>query len=529
MDKQMFIEGRKFEKHKQDDRRCLKLLAAFAIIVFSVVGSVVQIQMFWLTTGEKVSVRAPSVKSFRVGVFEKKLVSVKNAKTRKEAMVAIHENLAHIERQAKIAHEQGVSFLVLPEYGITGEMPEHFNERSSLYPYMEQVPAVSMSHPACINCKWMHHGVEGQASIGCMALKYDMYILANLVESVPCDIKLDSLCPSDHHYQYSTNIVYDPQGCLVAKYRKYYLIGEESAKFDRPSEPMHVYFDTNYGRFGTMTSMDALFAEPGIGLVEKFAIDHLLLPIYWKSISVYQQAVNWQIAFSTKNNINLIAANVYNPARNIFGSSILCGPRVVNITSQTNSSSGILLTGDLPSNKPLARQQAVSLKDCSIDTSSNNLMTETVIIDGDIFDAIVLQGLNGTAKVCQNTTCCQVKYTRNATKDTYIVSAFQGMHSSLPQLASEICLVSKCQNETLSSCGNNEVTTSTTFSHLTLSASISVQHIYPIVLPFDNDYKSHLNWTFRQCAPKNAVVSSSKWPVVALGMVGRDFAKDSFI
>ncbi|XP_067932233.1 pantetheinase-like [Watersipora subatra] len=484
------------------------------------------VKLFWLKSTRPTHDSAAFEKTFKVGAYEHKLVSVENASNRAEALKAMKANLEAMQHQAKIASELGVKVLVFPEYGITGNMGGAAPTRSSVYPYMEEVSEVNATHPACVACDVIKPGQEGQTTIGCMAAKYNMYILANLVEAVPCDPRLESLCPSDHHYQYNTNIIYDPKGCLIAKYHKYHRFAEEFDLIDKPEKPEHVYFDTEYGRFGTFICADILYEDSPLTLVEDYNVDHILFPTYWiQNGLAFLSAVDWQLAYATLAQVNFVGAGVYSPDEFTFGSSILRSSDVVNCTSIDKSKDGILITGDLPyGNSSTKSPLDTSSK---IEVATSTIKNETASIVGDLYNVVMLEGLSGSGQICQSSLCCSVTYSRNSTEETYILGAFKGIHRFGEVLAIEICLVTKCANSNLSSCSDPVVTSHTAFSDLKLGARFSVHYVYPNLTPSNLEYLQ-LNWTFQHSSSEfyNSLASSSDWPLAAAALVGRDFDND---
>uniref|UniRef100_A0A2I3GEU1 CN hydrolase domain-containing protein n=1 Tax=Nomascus leucogenys TaxID=61853 RepID=A0A2I3GEU1_NOMLE len=58
-----------------------------------------------------------------------------------------------------------------------------------------------------------------QARLSCLAKNNSIYVLANLGDKKPCNSR-DSTCPPNGYFQYNTNVVYNTEGKLVARYHK---------------------------------------------------------------------------------------------------------------------------------------------------------------------------------------------------------------------------------------------------------------------------------------------------------------------
>lgn len=58
-----------------------------------------------------------------------------------------------------------------------------------------------------------------QERLSCMARNNSIYVVANMGDKKLCNSS-DPSCPSDGRYQYNTDVVFDPEGKLVARYHK---------------------------------------------------------------------------------------------------------------------------------------------------------------------------------------------------------------------------------------------------------------------------------------------------------------------
>lgn len=419
--------------------------------------------------------------------------------------------------------------MVFAEYGITGFMGHQWKQRHSVYPYVEQIPAASITSPVCVSCNGTYQpGKEGQTAIGCMAKKHQIYIVANLIEAVNCSQKDDKSCPDDGHYQYNTNIIYNRKGCLIAKYHKYYLFDEEVQRLDKPKQPENVYFDTEFGRFGTIICEDAVFKTPGITLVEKYKIDHMLFPTAWNNANdaSYMMAVEWQLAYAARMNINFIAANVHMVKGQEFGSGIYSGQQVVNFTADPSTHKGLLLTGVLPVKVP-KRKTLDFFAGMELKYKSTQSRTGTVSVYNDTYKAVALKGLSGDVDICDKSLCCSLKYKRNSIKETYVLAAYKGNHHFEEKMAVENCVVIKCKNADFKSCSERITSSETVFPVFNLESTFSVDYVFPTLLPSEFKY-NNIKWSFTQGSNGNSTIlqSSSEWPLVVGALIGRDFKHD---
>lgn len=70
------------------------------------------------------------------------------------------------------------------------------------------------------NIFWIRFGFTPvQERLSCLAKENSIYIVANIGDKKPCNTT-DPQCPRDGRYQYNTNVVFDSEGRLTARYHK---------------------------------------------------------------------------------------------------------------------------------------------------------------------------------------------------------------------------------------------------------------------------------------------------------------------
>jgi pantetheine hydrolase len=97
-----------------------------------------------------------------------------------------------------------------------------------------------------------------------MAISHSIVLVANMGEVRYCNgsfgSRVDPHCPSDGRFQYNTQVVFNEQGELLAKYHKSHLYYEP--QWDR-GDGVPVTFTTSFGvRFGLMICYDIMWPEP---------------------------------------------------------------------------------------------------------------------------------------------------------------------------------------------------------------------------------------------------------------------------
>ncbi|KFW97496.1 Vascular non-inflammatory molecule 3, partial [Phalacrocorax carbo] len=131
-----------------------------------------------------------------------------------DALALMNQNMDVLERAIKEAAQQGAHIIVTPEDGIYGW---RFT-RETIYPYLEDIPDPAVNWIPCTD-PTRFAPAPVQERLSCMARNNSIYVVANIGDKKPCNSS-DPGCPSDGRYQYNTDVVFDPEGKLVARYHK---------------------------------------------------------------------------------------------------------------------------------------------------------------------------------------------------------------------------------------------------------------------------------------------------------------------
>lgn len=190
--------------------------------------------------------------------------------------------------------------------------------------------------------------------ISCGAKEHQRYVVVNMVTKAKCpdsdmiDQKDPRKCTDrdDGFSYYNTNVVFDRNGTLISRYRKFNLFGE---RVDKPFKPSMVYFDTDFGvRFGHVICFDLQFRYPALELVRSHNITDFVFPSMWYSEIPFLTAVQLQHSWAYSNNINLLAAGANNPAVASTGTGIFAGRKGSLISVMERSNSSKLYTATVP-------------------------------------------------------------------------------------------------------------------------------------------------------------------------------------
>jgi len=367
-------------------------------------------------------------------------------------------------------------------------------------------------------------GREGQQGLACIAKILNMYVAGNIIEERPC--KGQDSCPCDGHYQYNTNVIYNKTGCLVARYRKAHLYEKELLRLDKPPTQEYVYFDTEYGRFGTEICFDITFKQPGVDLVEKYGIDHLVFPTYWPNDLgfLFANMVQWSSGWARRMGVNFLAANVHNMSRYSYGSAISSPNAVLNSTYITGPSAGTLLTADLdipcaPKQKMLVQHDLPHNEVTNFQDQITTSVYQVVKLAGFLFNTTVLTGEKGLLEVTSEQLLCQLSFERSTTNETFLLAAYSG--PSLFSTHIEVCLLQKCLNPDPSSCNNRDNEWSrTSFPKLILRGRFRHNYVLPSITGSFYQY-TEIDWDFHHVKDRNYIISKDKTtPMLTVSMLG---------
>ncbi|KFO76080.1 Biotinidase, partial [Cuculus canorus] len=409
---------------------------------------------------------------------------------RQSALELMGRNLDIYEQQVVAAARQGAQIIVFPEDGIHG-----FNfTRSSIYPYLDFVPhSQSVKWNPCRE-SYLFNDTEVLQRLSCMALKNKMFLVANVGTKELCE-RTDPHCPSDGRYQFNTNVAFNDDGMLVATYRKHNLYFEYA--FDTPPEPDYKLFDTPFaGKFGMFTCFDILFFEPAVNLIRKYNLKQVVYPTAWMNQLPLLSAVEFQQAFATAFNINILAANIHHPTLGMTGSGIYT-PVKSFIYHNMESYGGKLIVAEIPVTTTDYKTNLEKTPGRGSEKGNDGLpplFYAEMMYDN--FTFVPLWGGKGELQVCANTLCCYLNYQQAVlTDELYALGVFDGLHTVHGTYYVQACALVKCGGLSFSTCGQ-EVTDATALIDFQLWGNMSTPYIFPLLLTsgITLDYADHRGW-----------------------------------
>ncbi|RZF47487.1 hypothetical protein LSTR_LSTR007414 [Laodelphax striatellus] len=252
--------------------------------------------------------------------------------------------LRNANRYAKIierAAKENADIIVFPECGLTTlNLPV---TREGISTYATFIPNPVEKRTPCTD---KDTGLaEHLRVLSCAAKNNNMYVVVNLDEKISCDADMQG-CPKDRLIFFNTNIVFDRNGTILSKYRKFNLFREP--EFNSTIFPIYSVFKTDFGAtFGMFICFDILFAQPAEVIVSKYKVTDILYSTAWFSELPFLTAVQTQAGYSYSMNVNLLASGYNRPDLYSGGSGIYAGEDGPIVTTMPDSRTTRLLVGEL--------------------------------------------------------------------------------------------------------------------------------------------------------------------------------------
>lgn len=210
------------------------------------------------------------------------------------------KNLDLYEGLIALAASQKVQVLVFPEFGLAPDT----SSRETLFPYSEKIPESSENVTPCGNIDFNDRPMLSRMS--CAAKSHNISILVNTVDLVSCSQSSDSNCPEDGHYQYNTDVVFNENGVLAAKYHKSHEWPGLKKAYDQPLTPSHVTYKSSFGvEFGLFICFDIMFDDPP-KVLRSQGIEHFLYAVQQGQIGEKTIIESW----SKNNAATVLSANL---------------------------------------------------------------------------------------------------------------------------------------------------------------------------------------------------------------------------
>ncbi|XP_046335701.2 pantetheinase-like [Haliotis rufescens] len=469
--------------------------------------------------------------------------------SRGEAVRQMMKNIQVYKTQAAAASREGADIIVFPEDGIYGMI---FN-RNTIKPFLEEIPDPRITEWNPCLTSGSDTDTTIQRELSCMARENAMYVIANMGDRKPCHHSNDPKCPDDDQYQYNTDVAFNPEGVLVARYHKRHLFQED--QFDTPPLELAT-FETPFGKFGLFTCFDILFYNPGVELIQKEGIRNMVFPTAWMDRLPYLAAIEFHSAFAKGLGVNVLAANIHYPVFKFQGSGIytptgsatyyyndgvLSGGRLlladVDSVEETGIQDPIVYSQmkmenwrviNMKENKKVssslvAEERSPDKTDSFIDMLKLSRLTS---LPRENYTFVPLEHHTGTQRACREDVCCTVVYTRenlSALEDLFVLAVFNGFDDGR---FTQTCSVLMCPDNDMSSCGDPVKQSRSMFSFMEISGNLSSPYIFPEVLVSDGQYIGLVQgeWTFKDGVLHGGNGFSK--PLITASLFGRLYSRD---
>ncbi|XP_055537021.1 vanin-like protein 1 isoform X2 [Wyeomyia smithii] len=354
----------------------------------------------------------------------------------------------HLEKYIQLinsAEADPVDIIVFPEYGLNNIETASF------------VPDPSERIAPC-NIALYETTVR---DLSCVARQRQKYLVVNLVEKALCPEDNDSRpCAPNGLNRFNTNVVFDRNGFVIARYRKYNLFGENGINTTRTADV--VTFETDFGvTFGTFICFDLMFDQPALQIVRNGVTD-VIFSTMWFSELPFLTAVQIQQAWAFKNNVNFLASGASFPGIGSTGTGVFAGKRGRIVSVMNHLADIKLYVAKVPK---IDRPEAVLVKqphEKYTPLEMTDLKLKRDQIDGYYSTSLPMIGdTDFQSSLCQNQLCCN--FTLNYTVQyvpgdqqyyRYRLAVHDGIRTfdGFADGAITACALLACTNDSLSSC-----------------------------------------------------------------------------
>ncbi|VEN39431.1 unnamed protein product, partial [Callosobruchus maculatus] len=165
--------------------------------------------------------------------------------------------------------------------------------------------------------------------LSCAAMEKKTTVVINVREVVDCkDPPSDEYCTRHGNkldsVLHNTDVVFDHNGHVAARYRKWNLFGESSKSITR--SPEVVTFKTKANdTFGIFTCFDIMFDVPTLNLTRNMHVKNVIFPNHWFSELPYLTALQAQHMWAQENDVVLLTAGANTPHTGSGGTGMFVG------------------------------------------------------------------------------------------------------------------------------------------------------------------------------------------------------------
>lgn len=309
-------------------------------------------------------------------------------------------------------------------------------------------------------------------NISCSAARARKYVVINLTERRNVNNDNDGGHDPKPLY-YNANVVFDREGRVISRYRKFNLFGE--AGISVTDAPDISYFRTDFNvTFGHFICFDVLFKAPAMQLMSIAEVTDIVYPTMWFSELPFLTGVQAQNMWSYRQQVNFLGAGASNPFVGSTGSGIYSKQGPIKAIMSGNSLRH-LIVAEIPKRQfwdDVEVQEKFFGAPSAIE-EEDGAMDEQILMKRDYLDVYASRYLDFTTDaavaqfstsgtLCYNDLCCEYeikatsqKVAATASSYQHFIVAFDGVRSYDGFATGGVftCAMISCLNHTLASCG----------------------------------------------------------------------------
>ncbi|KAF5280270.1 hypothetical protein FQR65_LT03078 [Abscondita terminalis] len=441
----------------------------------------------------------------------------------------LYNNVASYLSFIDQAGKQNSDIIVFPEDGLTGWFDV------ITYPSIVEVVSTPIPDPhlnilPCTDTNKKYS--KAFIDFSCSALKNKIYVVVNLVEQLYDNNQ-------NTYVYFNTDVVFNKNGRVVAKYRKINLLNENL--FLRGNKTS--FFTTDFGvTFALFTCFDIVFNDPALKVLTNLGVTDILYPVAWFSHLPFLQGMSIHHGYAVSNKLNLLAAGLHDPELRNGGTAIyLADGKIAKNYINGEKGSHLLIT-DIPkissrnTDKSCQETEPTNeeiLNIASFKTSSEDMTNYT-------HKLIDLTKRKISENICSGENyCCTFDIDLEAKSNTNYVYQLVAYHgtvqlSETDRLGTRNCGIVACKNNQFSSCGRRHdfPPSGVTFKKIVVKGVFKSEnsHDQPSTLRYD--LKPLTNYTFCKIPKGNGNIeitlstTAKQNLLLTFGIYGRVFSND---
>ncbi|XP_023245626.1 vanin-like protein 2 [Copidosoma floridanum] len=466
-----------------------------------------------------------------------------------------HINADNYVKIIKKASDYSADILVFPESSLS--TPTSMDPKISRSEAASYVPDPRDNLVPCDDKTYAY----SLRTISCAARDHRMYVVVNHREKVDC-LGNTTGCPSDNLLIYNTNVAFDRQGRVIARYRKFNLFGERGTNVTE--DPVTSTFRTDFGvTFGQFICFDVLFSRPALNLTTQMGIRDIIFSSHWFSELPFLVSVQAQAGWAHANDVNLLSSGYNMPLTVSGGSGIFIGREGYSQVLLRTKPANVLMVSEIPmviDGKRLVNINTEKSFTYEFDESEINTTTSAfsksfvpLIEDLSIYTTkkIDLKSSVSDEILCDRELCCDFKFNvsfhKNMANDDaryyrYRMAVFNGTRTFRGVATGGIksCGIISCTNNTLSSCGrlidpSVRISSPTTFHSIEITMrNVSYENHFFMpagisrdLLPLNvTDYTFETTDLLNGTSTRKMVLTKPRNDLLTFAIFGRNFAVD---